>query len=84
MVSSDCESGMQPARETRPKVVFMPVTPHSAAGMRTEPAVSEPNAANTVRDATDTAEPDDEPPVMWSVFQGLRASPRKAFWPVGP
>ena len=63
-MSSDCDSGMAPARDTSPKVVFMPTSPHMAAGKRTEPAVSEPSAPYTTRAATETAEPLDEPPVM--------------------
>ena len=41
-----------------------------------EPPVSEP--------ATAEPEPLDEPPVMWSVFQGLRGVPAISLWPVGP
>ena len=63
-VSSDCDSGIAPARLTRPTVVFKPVTPQKCAGIRTEPPVSEPNAANVSRAATAAPDPDDEPPVM--------------------
>src|SRR6516164_6692597 len=38
-------------------VVFSPVIPHQAAGMRTEPPVSVPRAQGTIRAATATAEP---------------------------
>ena len=36
----------------RPMVVFSPVIPHQAAGMRTEPPVSVPKAQGTIRAAT--------------------------------
>src|SRR3954453_2712249 len=74
-VSSDCDNGMAPARLMRPTVVFSPVTPQKCAGSRIEPPVSEPNAAKVNRAATAEPEPDDEPPVMWSIFQGLRTAP---------
>ena len=52
-----------PARLTRPQVTFRPVTPQKFAGMRIEPPVSEPSAANVRRAPTAEPEPDDEPPV---------------------
>src|SRR5258705_9057158 len=63
-VSSDCDSGIAPARLIRPTVVFNPVTPQKCAGIRIEPPVSEPNAANVSLAATAEPDPDDEPPVM--------------------
>ena len=63
-MSSDCDSGIAPARLTRPTVVFNPVTPQKCAGIRIEPPVSEPNAAKVSRAATAEPDPDDEPPVM--------------------
>src|SRR5215475_11161468 len=47
--------------------------PHSAAGPRIEPPVSEPSAAGTNPAATAAPEPLDEPPVKCSRFHGLRA-----------
>ena len=49
--------------------------PQRAAGIRTEPAVSVPIAATHIPEATAAAEPDDEPPVIRVVSQGLRAGP---------
>ena len=63
-MSSERDNGIAPARLTRPTVVFNPVTPQKCAGIRTEPPVSEPSAANVSRAATAEPEPDDEPPVM--------------------
>src|SRR3954470_18962908 len=74
-VSSDCDSGIAPARLTRPTVVFNPVTPQKGAGIRIEPPVSEPSAANVNRAATAEPEPDDDPPVTQSKLQGLHTAP---------
>ena len=49
----------------------MPTTPHSAAGWRMEPPVSEPSASVTSPAATAAAEPPDEPPGTRSVSHGL-------------
>src|SRR5947209_8699506 len=51
----------------------MPAMPHSAAGPRIEPPVSEPVPPSTRPAATAAPVPDDEPAVKWSVFHGLRA-----------
>ena len=48
--------------DTRQALGLKPVSPHSAAGIRTEPPVSEPMAAAAMPSATDTAAPDEEPP----------------------
>ena len=66
---------MAPARLTRVTVGLRPVTPHIAAGWRSEPPVSVPSEPKTMRAATAAAEPLEEPPGTWSVFQGLRAWP---------
>jgi hypothetical protein len=47
--------------------------PHSAAGPRIDPPVSEPSAAGTNPAATAAPAPLDEPPVKCSRFHGLRA-----------
>src|SRR5437763_5754444 len=65
----------RPLRLTRPYVGLSPTTPHSAAGCRTEPPVSDPSAAGTMRAATAAAEPPDEPPATQSRFHGLRVGP---------
>src|SRR5215467_11662831 len=51
----------------------MPAIPHSAAGPRIEPPVSDPVPPSTMPDATAAPVPDDEPEVKCSGFQGLRA-----------
>src|SRR4051812_20698012 len=65
----------RPLRLMRPYVGLSPTTPQSAAGWRTEPPVSEPRAAGTMRAATATAEPPDEPPGTRVGSHGLRAGP---------
>src|SRR6266542_4820093 len=63
----------------RPYVGFNPITPHSAAGCRTEPPVSEPNATGTIPAATAAAEPPDEPPGTREMSQGFRTGPNAEF-----
>ncbi len=82
-MSREAESGIAPARETRPQVGFRPVTPQIDAGSLIEPPVSEPSAAKVARDATAAPEPEEEPPVMCAGFQGLRTWPVWSLWPVG-
>ena len=53
--------------------------PHSAAGWRIEPPVSEPSAANASSAATTAAEPPLEPPGMREVSHGLRVWPKAEF-----
>jgi len=53
--SSVGESGNIPFSDMRPKLGLTPTTPLKAAGMRQEPAVSEPSVAGTIPSATATA-----------------------------
>ncbi|MNL25506.1 hypothetical protein D3C87_1469910 [compost metagenome] len=64
MESRLADSGSTPAMDTRQALGLKPVRPHSAAGMRTEPPVSDPIPATAMPSATDTAAPEDEPPGM--------------------
>ena len=41
-----------------------------------EPPVSLPTARRTIPAATAAAEPDEDPPVIWAVFQGFAAGHR--------
>ena len=61
-VSSVVESGSAPSVGTRRAVLLKPTRPCSAAGMRIEPPVSEPSAAQAAPVATETAPPEVEPP----------------------
>src|SRR5215471_12426801 len=66
---------MPPARETRPYVGRIPVSPQNADGQRIEPQVSVPSANVASPAATAAPEPDDEPPVHRDGSQGLRPGP---------
>ena len=70
--SSVPDSGNTPSSGIRPTVVFKPVTPQKAAGIRTEPPVSLPMAAAAMPSVTETAAPEDDPPGM----RPQRAVPR--------
>src|SRR5437899_1258339 len=73
--------GATPLRLTRPVVGFNPNTPHIAAGMRIDPPLSLPIAANARPAATDTAEPLLEAPAKYSLFHGLVTSPQSVEGP---
>src|SRR5205807_1593197 len=57
----------------------MPITPHSDAGWRTDPPVSEPNATGTIPAATAAADPPDEPPGTRVVSHGFFTGPNAEF-----
>ena len=71
-------------RGNRPKVGFRPKTPHSEAGTRIEPLVSEPSVSGTCPAATAAPEPPDEPPAMRARSCGLRHAPTWLFSVVKP
>jgi hypothetical protein len=52
-----------------------PTTPHSAAGMRSEPPVSEPVAIGSMSTARAAAEPPEEPPAFSRGSNGLPVAP---------
>ena len=82
-VSSVNDSGKAPASGVRRCVFLKPTSPHSAAGTRIEPPVSDPSPATARPSATETAAPDDEPPGMraTAASQGLRGVPRCGLMP---
>jgi hypothetical protein len=82
--SSDQDSGNTPRSGTRSGDGRIPATPHSAAGMRTEPPVSVPTASGTNPAATAAAEPALEPPAIRRGSCGLAHGPLAARSPVGP
>ena len=65
--SSEDAKATSPYRLTAPYVGFTPTTPHSDAGWRIEPPVSEPSASGANPAATAAALPPDEPPGTRSV-----------------
>src|SRR5205823_12369657 len=72
--SIDHESGIAPARLTRPYVGLRPTTPQQAAGSRIEPPVLLPRAPTTQPAATRAAEPHAGPPPAWPRLAGVWAS----------
>src|SRR5580658_4062320 len=64
--SSVRQAGTTPAVENQPRVGFRPTMLLKPAGTRPEPAVSVPNANGTNPRATTDAEPELEPPQMYS------------------
>ena len=63
---------------TRPRLGLRPTSPHMAEGIRIDPPPSVPCATGTIPEATDAAEPPLEPPVEYSVFQGLWHGPYRS------
>ena len=63
-VSRVCEIGTMPACDQRPVVGRKPTMPQSAAGIRTEPPVSEPMPPGAMRAATATPTPPLDAPGM--------------------
>src|SRR2546425_10352611 len=60
---------------TRPKVGLRPTSPQKLAGMRIEPAPSEPSASGPNPAATAAAPPPGDPPGVRGRAQGLRDPP---------
>ena len=81
-VSIEAASGYTPSAGTRPQVVFRPAIPQQAAGIRTEPPVSVPNATSASPVATATAEPLDDPPGTRSGSTGFTGPPDHEFTPL--
>ena len=71
-----CQCSESGAREMRPRCGFSPKIPQLAAGMRIEPAPSEPVAAPTSPAATAAPLPPLEPPGVRPGSHGLRVAPR--------
>jgi hypothetical protein len=57
----------------------MPTTPHSAAGWRIDPPVSDPSPNPAKPATTAAAEPPDDPPGTLLVSCGLRVGPNAEF-----
>jgi hypothetical protein len=63
--------GTYPAWERRPSVGLKPTTPHSAAGIRTDPPPSTPSATGQSPAQTTAADPLDEPPATLPTLYGF-------------
>ncbi len=61
-VSNLAQSGTTPSSDSKPLVVLRPTRLFHAAGIRTEPPVSEPIPAAASPKATEVAAPEEEPP----------------------
>ena len=61
---------------TRPKDGLKPTTPQNDAGIRMDPAPSEPSATGTIPEATAAAEPPLEPPAVRPLRHGLVVLPK--------
>src|SRR5690349_11928760 len=61
---------------TRPRLGLSPTTPHTADGMRIEPARSLPSAIGEIPAATAAAAPPLEPPAFMPRFHGFRVWPK--------
>ena len=70
-----CHGSTAGAVGTRPLCAFRPNRPQQPAGMRIEPAPSDPSAAPASPAATAAADPPDEPPGVRCGSHGLRVTP---------
>lgn len=61
----------------RPPVGFIPTTPHSEDGERTEPAPSLPSCSCPIPNAAAAADPPLEPPAMLPCRHGLWVGPNR-------
>ena len=64
----------------RPLGGLYPTTPEQDAGMRIEPAMSDPVAKVVVPAASAAPAPPEDPPGVTSRFQGLRVTPQRREW----
>ena len=78
-IGPSTEIGVQPSPRrsdgTSPGDGRNPTTPQNAAGVRSEPPVSEPVASGTMDVASATAEPPEEPPQVRAGSNGLPVAP---------
>src|SRR6202011_3881578 len=73
--SSERQAGTTPRVLKRPRVGFSPTMLLNAAGTRPDPAVSVPKAKLTRPAATATAEPELDPPEMYSALKAFEHAP---------
>ena len=59
----------------RPYEGLSPTSPHQAAGIRTDPPASVPTCSGPNPAAPAAPAPEEEPPVVWAGFHGLRVIP---------
>src|SRR5579863_8132672 len=73
-----------PSRLIRPCVGLSPTTPHRAAGIRTEPPLSDPIDSGTSPPATCAPPPELDPPGEYAVFHGFLMRPKSGLSPDSP
>src|SRR6188508_3376862 len=82
------EIGVQPRLRksigTTPGEGRKPTTPHMAAGMRSEPPVSDPVQTGSMSQASATAEPPEEPPGLRVGSNGLPVAPHTGLRELAP
>src|SRR6476660_10386684 len=69
---------------TTPGEGLRPTTPHLAAGMRSDPPMSEPVQSGSMSQASATAEPPDEPPAFSRGSNGLPVAPQTGLRVLAP
>ena len=78
-IGPSTEIGVQPmarrSTATMPGEGRKPTTPQNAAGLRSDPPVSEPVQTGSMSVASATAEPPDEPPAFSIGLNGLPVAP---------
>src|SRR5579871_63385 len=84
MQSRLSHAGTMPRFESRPGVGLMPTMLLSIAGTRPDPAVSVPSENATDPAATETAEPELEPPEMYWELNTERGAPYGERVPLSP
>src|SRR5688572_33302668 len=72
-VASPVTSPYRGALRVRPRVGLTPTSPQALAGMRIDPAPSDPWAIGTSSAATAAADPPEEPPALCWRSYGVRA-----------
>src|SRR5436190_22543357 len=87
-IGPSTDSGDQPKTRrsagTTPGEGRKPTTPQNAAGVRSEPPVSEPVHTGSMSQASATAEPPDEPPEVRHGSNGLPVAPQTTLRVLAP
>src|SRR5947208_14694479 len=74
----------RPSTGTTPGEGRKPTTPQIAAGIRSEPPVSEPVHTGSMSQASATAEPPEEPPALSRGSNGLPVAPQTTLRELAP
>src|SRR5690606_2197366 len=66
-----------PSSDRAPRVGLYPTTPQKLAGRMMDPCVWVPKAAGNIPAAVPAAEPEEDPPGVWSGSCGLHVGPER-------